>query len=60
VGCNAILATQLAMPRDVCTMIYAASAGYSASVENLAAVTTSSDHVFDSSAAAQLAQQTPA
>ncbi|MBS0377766.1 MAG: intradiol ring-cleavage dioxygenase [Proteobacteria bacterium] len=57
---NAVLITQLAMPRDTCTTVYADATGYSGSVANLAAVTTSSDLVFASSTAAQLAAQTPA
>jgi hypothetical protein len=39
--------------------VYSGSSGYSASVANLAAVTTSSDNVFSSSTAAQIAVQTP-
>jgi protocatechuate 3,4-dioxygenase beta subunit len=56
---NAILTTQFAMPRDICSTVYNSATGYSASVTNLAAVTTSSDSVFGSSTSAQLAAQTP-
>jgi protocatechuate 3,4-dioxygenase beta subunit len=56
---NQVLTSQMAMPRDICSAVYSGSSGYSASVANLAAVTTSSDNVFSSSTAAQLAIQTP-
>ena len=59
-GNNALLITQLAMPREVCSAVYGGAMGYSASVTNLAQVTTTNDNVFDSSSAAQLAAQTPA
>jgi hypothetical protein len=57
---NAILTTQMAMPRDICTTVYAAASGYSTSVTNLSSITTSNDGVFDGSSSAQIAQQTPA
>ncbi len=57
---NAILTTQMAMPRDVCTTVYGNATGYSSSVTNLAAVTVSDDNVFDSSTATEIAAQTPA
>ena len=56
---NAILTTQLAMPRDICSTVYSGATGYSTSVTNLAAVTTATDGVFDSSTTAQLTAQTP-
>jgi protocatechuate 3,4-dioxygenase beta subunit len=56
---NAILTTQMAMPRDVCTVVYGNAAGYGASVATLAAVTVSDDNVFDSSTAAEITAQTP-
>jgi len=56
---NQVLTSQMAMPRDICSAVYSGSTGYSASVSNLAAVTTSSDNVFSSSTAAQIAAQTP-
>jgi protocatechuate 3,4-dioxygenase beta subunit len=57
---NAILTTQLALPRDICSTVYSGATGYSASVTNLAAVTTASDGVFDTSTTAELSAQTPA
>jgi protocatechuate 3,4-dioxygenase beta subunit len=57
---NAILTTQLALPRNICSTVYSGATGYSASVTNLAAVTTASDGVFDTSTAAELSAQTPA
>jgi protocatechuate 3,4-dioxygenase beta subunit len=56
---NAVLTTQLAMPRDVCTTVYGSATGYSQSVSNLSQVTTASDNVFDASSSAQLTAQTP-
>jgi protocatechuate 3,4-dioxygenase beta subunit len=56
---NAILTTQLAMPRDVCEAVYGSATGYSQSATNLSRVTTATDNIFDSSSAAQLAAQTP-
>jgi protocatechuate 3,4-dioxygenase beta subunit len=56
---NAVLTTQLAMPRDICQTVYANATGYSQSVTNLSQVTTSSDNVFNSSTSAQLTAQTP-
>jgi protocatechuate 3,4-dioxygenase beta subunit len=57
---NAILTTQLALPRDICSTVYSGATGYSASVTNLAAVTTASDGVFDTSTTTELSAQTPA
>jgi protocatechuate 3,4-dioxygenase beta subunit len=56
---NKILTSQMAMPRDICSTVYAGATGYSASVSNLAAVTTSSDNVFGDNSAAQIAAMTP-
>lgn len=56
---SAILTSQFAMPRDVCSTVYAGAAGYSASVNNLAQVTTSNDNVFGDNTAAQIAAMTP-
>jgi len=56
---NAVLTSQMAMPSAICTTVYNTATGYSGSVSNFAAVTTSSDNVFASSTAAQIAQQTP-
>jgi protocatechuate 3,4-dioxygenase beta subunit len=57
-GRNAVLTSQLAMPRDICTTVYAAG-GYSGSTANLAQVTTSSDNVFGDNTTAQIAAMTP-
>ena len=56
---NRVLVSQMAMPRDLCSTVYSGATGYSASVSNLAAVTTSSDNVFGDNSAAQIALQTP-
>jgi hypothetical protein len=47
------------MPSAICTTVYDNATGYSASVSNFAAVSTSTDNVFASSTAAQIAAQTP-
>jgi hypothetical protein len=49
----------MAMPSAICTTVFDNATGYSASVANFAAVTTSTDNVFSSSTAAQIAAQTP-
>jgi protocatechuate 3,4-dioxygenase beta subunit len=55
---NAIATSQVALPQDVCTTVYAES-GYEQSVNNLSQVTLSSDNVFgDDSGALQLATVT--
>jgi protocatechuate 3,4-dioxygenase beta subunit len=56
---NRILTSQMAMPRDICSTVYSGAAGYSASVTNLASVTTANDNVFGDNTAAQIAAQTP-
>jgi protocatechuate 3,4-dioxygenase beta subunit len=56
---NRVLVSQMAMPRDICSAVYSGATGYTASVSNLAAVTTSNDNVFGDNTAAQLALQTP-
>ena len=56
---NKILTSQLALPRDICSTVYSGASGYSASVNNLANVTTSSDGVFGDNTAAQIAAMTP-
>jgi protocatechuate 3,4-dioxygenase beta subunit len=56
---NKILTSQLAMPRDICTTVYSGASGYSASVNNLAAVTLASDNVFGDNTTAQMAVMTP-
>ncbi|WP_374115812.1 intradiol ring-cleavage dioxygenase [Kineococcus sp. TRM81007] len=51
---NAIATSQIALPEEVCDVVYATS-GYEQSVSNLANVTLASDNVFsDDSAATQL------
>jgi protocatechuate 3,4-dioxygenase beta subunit len=57
---NRLLTSQLAMPRDICTAVYANASGYSASTANLAQVTLSGDNVFGDDTSAQLAQMTAA
>jgi protocatechuate 3,4-dioxygenase beta subunit len=55
---NAIATSQVALPQDVCTTVYAES-GYEQSVSNLSQITLSSDNVFgDDSGALQLATVT--
>jgi protocatechuate 3,4-dioxygenase beta subunit len=55
---NAVTTSQVALPKNICTAVYAAS-GYEASVKNLARVSLDSDNVFgDDSAALQLATVT--
>jgi len=56
---NAVLTSQFALPRDICSAVYAGATGYSASVNNLAQVTTSSDNVFGDNTSAQITAQTP-
>jgi hypothetical protein len=56
---NAVLTSQMAMPADICTTVFDDATGYSASVTNFASVTTSTDSVFSTSTAAQIAAQTP-
>lgn len=57
---NAVLTSQMAMPRDIASALYADSTtDYSGSSANLAAVTTSSDLVFSAFTSAQLAAATP-
>jgi hypothetical protein len=55
-----VLISQMAMPAAVCQAIYNGASGYSQSVTNFAAISTSTDNVFGDNTAAQLAQQTPA
>jgi protocatechuate 3,4-dioxygenase beta subunit len=56
-GDNATVTSQLALPEDACTAVYATD-GYSASVRNLARTSLSSDMVFSDGYAAQLATVT--
>jgi protocatechuate 3,4-dioxygenase beta subunit len=58
---NAVLTSQMAMPRDVVSTVYSTSStGYSASATNLASITTSNDNVFSVFTSAQIAAATPA
>ncbi|SFM74985.1 Protocatechuate 3,4-dioxygenase beta subunit [Pseudonocardia ammonioxydans] len=55
---NAIATSQLALPQDVCTAVYA-TPGYAESVHNLSGITLDSDNVFgDDGGALQLATVT--
>jgi protocatechuate 3,4-dioxygenase beta subunit len=56
---NRVLTSQFAMPREVCSTVYAGATGYGASVSNLAAVSVASDGVFGDNSTAQIAQMTP-
>jgi protocatechuate 3,4-dioxygenase beta subunit len=56
---SSVLISQMAMPSAVCQAIYNNVSGYSQSITNFAAVSTSTDNVFGDNTAAQLAQQTP-
>jgi len=56
---NRILTSQMALPRDVCSTVYAGATGYSASVSNLAQTTIASDNVFGDNTTAQMTQMTP-
>jgi protocatechuate 3,4-dioxygenase beta subunit len=58
-GTRAVLTSQLAMPRDICTTVYSGSSLYSSSVSRLASVTTSNDNVFGDNTTAQIAAMTP-
>jgi protocatechuate 3,4-dioxygenase beta subunit len=56
---NAVLTSQIAMPSAIASAVYETATGYSSSVATFADVTTSTDAVFSSSTAAQIAAQTP-
>lgn len=49
---NKVATSQIAFPEDICTEVYASTAGYEASPANLAGVTLASDNVFGEDAAA--------
>lgn len=57
-GSNARLISQIALPRDACTTVYASATGYSASTTALNGVTLASDNVFGDNTSAQNAQMT--
>lgn len=54
---NRLLCSQMAVPRDVCTAVYAGS-DYGNSASNLARVTLASDGIFGDNSAAQIAAMT--
>ena len=56
---NRTLVSQLAMPADICSTIYAGATGYAGSSGNFASISVASDNVFSDNTAAQIAQQTP-
>lgn len=56
-GDNATVTSQLALPQDACTAVYATD-GYSASVRNLAQTSLATDMVFSDGYASQLATVT--
>lgn len=57
---NAVLTSQFAMPADACKSVYDSTAGYEASIQNLAEITVESDNVFHSGTAEQISAMTPA
>ncbi len=56
---NRILTSQLAIPGDTCTAVYAGHAAYAASIGNFAASPLARDMIFADNTAKQLAAQTP-
>ena len=56
---NKLLTSQMAMPKDVASAVYAGVSGYSASVSNLSRVSVTSDNVFGDNTSEQIAWQTP-
>ncbi|UJR83248.1 intradiol ring-cleavage dioxygenase [Sandaracinus amylolyticus] len=54
-GRNAIRVSQLAMPEDVCSAVYASAEGYGASASALRGVSLTSDNVFRDGWSSQLA-----
>jgi protocatechuate 3,4-dioxygenase beta subunit len=57
-GENARLTSQIALPEQSCTAVYGYDTGYSASVQNMSAVTLGSDNVFGDGWDAELASVT--
>ena len=57
-GENARLTSQIALPEDACTAVFAHASGYDASVQNLSRVTLDSDNVFGDGWDAELASVT--
>jgi protocatechuate 3,4-dioxygenase beta subunit len=56
---SSILVSQIALPADICSTVYANATGYSASRTNYAGTSIASDGVFGDNTAAQMAAQTP-
>ena len=56
---NKLLTSQLAMPADACTAIYAADPIYAASVKQYASTSIAGDGIFANNTPKQQAQQTP-
>jgi protocatechuate 3,4-dioxygenase beta subunit len=52
---NVVHTTQLALPEDVCKVVYAEAEGYSKSVSNLSQITLASDNVFSDGTESQMA-----
>ena len=57
-GENARLTSQVALPEDACTAVFAHDSGYSASTQNMSQVTLNSDNVFGDGWDAELASVT--
>jgi protocatechuate 3,4-dioxygenase beta subunit len=57
-GENARLTSQIALPEEACTSVFAYDTGYAASVQNMSQVTLSSDNVFGDGWDAELANVT--
>jgi len=56
---SSLLISQMAMPADICSTVYANATGYSSSRTNFARTSTASDNVFGDNTATQIAAQTP-
>jgi hypothetical protein len=55
---NKLRTSQVALPREVCELVYQGASGYSASVQNLAGMSFASDNVFSDGVATELATVT--
>src|SRR5438093_158052 len=55
---NKVKTSQMAMPADVCSEVYANATGYSASVANLAQISLASDNVFSDGTTYEMATVT--
>jgi len=56
---SSILVSQMAMPSDICSTVYANATGYGTSRTNFARTSLASDNIFSDNTAAQNAAQTP-